>query len=158
LPHSCSDASCGGGGRSGDDDRQEAGTAGLRARLECADDIRLLSAAERLTADYDALVETTGDMETAIRLLVKVPPGGTVYSYACYPNMQDGTVFEPFRQKHVFVRADPVEWSAHDAVSALVVEGELNTAALITHRFPWRDSDCLEDGDRERTIKTVVVL
>ena len=124
-----------------------------------ADEVCLLTAAERLTADYDVLVETTGDLATALRLLAKIPSGGTVWSYAVYPNMQDGTIFEPFRQKHLFVRADPLEWSAHEAVSAQVLEGKLDTAPLITHRFPLVEIQAAwKTVVEKRTIKTVVVL
>ena len=124
-----------------------------------ADGACLLSALPRLPASYDALVETTGDLATALRLLANVPPGGTIYSYAIYPNMQDGAIFAPFRAKHVFKRVDPDEPSAHAAVSALVQEGTLNLAALVTHRFPLAAiQTAWQTVTGKRTVKTVIVL
>jgi len=124
-----------------------------------ADDICLLSDLEHLRTDYDALVETTGSLETAIRLLAKLPHGRTIYSYAVYADLKDDSFFDPLRKNHVLLRADPCEWSAHEAVSAMVLEGKLDTAPLVTHHFPLAEIKAAwKTVSEKRTIKTVVVL
>ena len=108
-------------------------------QTQAADAVVLLADSKTLACDYDALVETTGSLETIAALSGAVVKGGMLYSYAIYPGMADDSLFDGLRKDHCFLRVDPSEYSAHDEVCRLVRNGSLNPTPFITHSFPFHE-------------------
>jgi threonine dehydrogenase-like Zn-dependent dehydrogenase len=107
------------------------------AQRNCtADKVVLLDDIASSTNAFDALVDTTGSVTTVLRLLdTVIKPNGAFYSYAVYPEMCNAAVWDAFKQKSNLQRIDPKEASVHDEVCQMLIDGRLNTASYITHRF-----------------------
>lgn len=121
-----------------------------------ADEVELL---DNVTGPYDALVETTGSVDVLRRMSGKVRPGGEVYAYAVYPDMSDPSLFDRLTPDRRFLRIDPDEPSAHDAVCGLVTSGKIDLAPFLTHTFPLdRFDEAWRTVCEKRTVKTVVTF
>ena len=99
-------------------------------RVVSIDDISLLG------RSFDALVDTTGSVETVMRLLDRsIKPDGVFYSYAVYQEMARHDFWDAFKKKVTFQRIDPVEASVHEEVCKLLIDGKLDTKNYISHVF-----------------------
>lgn len=126
-------------------------------RHGAADAVLLTDEPVDATSRFDAMIETTGSLGFATSQLARIRAGGDIFAYAIYPEMGDESAFVPLGRDHRFMRIDPREAEAHEAVCALVREGQLPCRELVTHTFgidewpaAWRTVT-----DR-RTLKTVV--
>lgn len=107
---------------------------------------------------FDALVETTGSLDAAARLLPSVKPGGRIWMYAVYADGGEAAL-APFKARHVATRLDPKESEAHQEACDLILRGDLDLSPLVSHEFPLREIGTAWRTVVDRaTMKTLVHL
>jgi threonine dehydrogenase-like Zn-dependent dehydrogenase len=122
-----------------------------------ADAVYQMDDTAQLPRDFDALIETTGSISAASRVLNHVRPGGDILAYAVYKGMDDEAIYAPFRAGHRFQRIDPAEASAHDDICKLALSGELGSADLVTHEFPFKEiSAAWQTVAQKQSLKTLL--
>ena len=120
----------------------------------------ILDDIQTLNQDFDALVDTTGNLALASRLMdTVVVPNGIFYSYAVYPGMEDSEFFAQVIEKYNFKRVDPVEAEAHAAVCQLIEDKKLNATPYITFSFkPKQVVAAWDTIKQKKTMKTAIVF
>lgn len=110
--------------------------------------------------EFDALVDTTGHMETAEGLYTRlVKSDGFFYSYAVYAEMSRQDFFEGLRKRMNFRRIDPVEASAHDEICAMLRDGRMDAAPYITHSLSIDQAQqAWKTVTDKKTLKTAIVF
>jgi len=124
------------------------------------DDVCLMSEADKISKDYDIMVEVTGSLNVAESMADKgLKADGTLYSYAVYVGMAEPKFFDKLKSACNFVPITPSEPTAHEAVIALIRQGKLDPAPYITNKFPVEQFDeawkCLIE---KKGIKTAVLF
>lgn len=107
---------------------------------------------------FDELIETTGSL-AVMRTLARdwLRPDGPIHSYAIYSEMGDPAFASLLPAGHPHNRLDPDEASAHDEVSALLLDDKLPSAGWVSGRYALDDfAQAWANVQKKTGIKTLI--